>query len=160
MVNFNNTFLAVGVLATLAIAATPSPATVRARDVQSAREVKCPITEVSSFGKTFKKDDIEADIKANPDPNAKNNGFPKEYRYTGTGSWPFKKSTACDDKKNKGEKVYEIPIGPSGQSWNTFGAKPGTYRVLFAIDGKNQIFCGVTAHASKTDFSKVVGCEE
>ncbi|CAH0052195.1 unnamed protein product [Clonostachys solani] len=160
MVNFSNTFLAAGVLATLAVAARSSPATVLPRDIKSARDVTCPITEVSKFGKTFKKDLIEADIKANPDPNNQNNGFPKGYRYTGTGYWPFKKITACDDTKEKGEKVYEIPIGPSGQSWNTFGAKPGTYRVLFAIDGKNQIFCGVTAHASKTDFSKVVGCEE
>ncbi|CAG9950618.1 unnamed protein product [Clonostachys rosea f. rosea IK726] len=64
MVNFNNTFLVVRVLATLAVAGTPSPATVL----------------------TFKKDDIEADIKTSPDPKRpeqQNNGFPKEYRYGG-----------------------------------------------------------------------------
>ncbi|KAI1843018.1 hypothetical protein JX265_001731 [Neoarthrinium moseri] len=159
MVNFSNAFLATGLLATLA-AAAPSPAIVLERDVKDAETVKCPTTEVSNFGKTFKKDDIEADIKANPDPNKQTDSFPKEYRYDGTGSWPFKKKTACDDHKEKGKKIYEIPIGPSGQAWKKFGSKPGTYRVLYALDDDDQIFCGVTAHASKTDFNKVVGCEE
>ncbi|CAJ2503436.1 Uu.00g108300.m01.CDS01 [Anthostomella pinea] len=160
MVNLNNALLAAGAFATFAVAA-PTQAAVFERDVKHADTVTCPITGVSNFGKTFKKDDIEADIKANPDPNNQNSGFPKEYRYSGSGgSWPFTKDTHCDDMKDKGDKIYEIPIGPSGQAWKTFGNNPGTYRVLFSLDGGDQIFCGVTAHASKTDFSKVVGCED
>ncbi|KAF2019185.1 hypothetical protein BU24DRAFT_418792 [Aaosphaeria arxii CBS 175.79] len=160
MVNFTKIF-ATALLATFAVAA-PQPDSniahgLSKRAVKSAKDVKCPVTEVDTHGKSWSKEKIEAAVENAGDPDDKVGSFPKEFRYTGTGSWPFKKATPCDSVKNAGGKIYETPI--MNGVWKGKG-DPGPFRVLFAIDGKDQIVCGVTAHSDKNDKSKIVACEE
>jgi hypothetical protein len=62
---------------------------------------------------------------------AKEGSYPKPYYLLGANSkWPFAAANACDAYKGTTGKLYEVPIGSTGQTW-AWGStnKPGAFRV-------------------------------
>lgn len=65
-----------------------------------------------------------------------NDGFPKLFRVADKGgAWPFTGATAFDAYRDKTKDIYEVPIGGSGQVWETFGKSPRHYRVNMDLLG-------------------------